>query len=204
LWISSPYSPNNSISAARAAALSVVASAWQAGKPVISHFCKRPYSNLVTKDMTVEEAGLIGLAYSLINQLQQFVGDDERTEIPTKSLQSLDGSKMSWPKSLEILEALLGRIPKLLFCVLDGLDELEWNGGALWCQELLRVLRKHQETRSPLNLLLTTTGQSRFLANEISPKERYHTSATPREVRLPRGKIPLSPRLVALESAGDD
>jgi Arc/MetJ-type ribon-helix-helix transcriptional regulator len=181
LWISSPMS--NAVSGSRAAALSVLASSLQAEQPIISHFCRRPHQNEVSKQSTSEEAGLLGLVYSLINQLQQFVRDEDWIEVDEESLQKLDGSRESWSASLQVLAALLRTTPNFPCCVIDGINELEWSGGVEWCRELWKIIQQEEQNQG-YSLLVTTTGQSRFLAGVVSPRERYFMSSIPQQVRL--------------------
>ncbi|KAL6362786.1 hypothetical protein LRP88_04092 [Fusarium phalaenopsidis] len=56
LWVSSPYDTTETTSA-RATALAVIAAAWQAETPVISHFCQRLQREKVREGMTIEQAG---------------------------------------------------------------------------------------------------------------------------------------------------
>lgn len=185
LWISSPDT-TKPMSGARAAALSVVSSAWESKLPVISHFCKRVHPKYITRDLSIEQAGLIGLLYSLINQLQQFALDEDEIEIDEGLLRLLDGTEASWSTGLQVLACLLNSTPQLSYCVIDGLNTLEWSNGAGWCQELFAVLQEHQSRHPSFHLLVTTTGQSRFLAQLIGFKDRYTSSSTPRHVRIPR------------------
>jgi Arc/MetJ-type ribon-helix-helix transcriptional regulator len=181
LWISSPMS--NAVSGSRAAALSVLASSLQAEQPIISHFCRRPHQNEVSKQSTSEEAGLLGLVYSLINQLQQFVRDEDWIEVDEESLQKLDGSRESWSASLQVLAALLRTTPNFPCCVIDGINELEWSGGVEWCRELWKIIQQEEQNQG-YSLLVTTTGQSRFLAGVVSPRDRYFMSSIPQQVRF--------------------
>jgi hypothetical protein len=181
LWISSPMS--NAVSGARAAAISVLASSLQAEQPIISHFCRRPHRNEVSKQLTSEEAGILGLVYSLINQLQQFVRDEDWIEVDEETLRKLDGSRESWSTSLQLLAVLLRTTPNFPCCVIDGINELEWSGGVEWCREFLKIIQQEEQYQS-YSLLITTTGQSRFLANLISPQDRYFVSSIPQQVRV--------------------
>lgn len=128
LWISSPPDPAGTTSA-QAAALVVVAGAWQAETPLISHFCQRRQDR-VPEGMSIEQVGLVGLVYSLIFQLLQFNGpDDDPLAVSEESFTALNGGKESWDASLEVLQALLVRTPVVMYCVIDGLNDLEWGDG---------------------------------------------------------------------------
>lgn len=56
LWISSPHEVD-CVTSARAAALAVVAAAWQAETPLISHFCQRPQQHRLRPGMSIEQIG---------------------------------------------------------------------------------------------------------------------------------------------------
>ncbi|KAL2694964.1 hypothetical protein Neosp_001553 [[Neocosmospora] mangrovei] len=144
LWVSSPGDPGE-MTSGRAAALSVVAAAWQAESPLISHFCQRPRQHQLRAGMTMEQVGLIGLVYSLIHQLLQFSEADDQLDVSEASLAALKGGAESWAESLDVLRALLDRTPLLMFCVIDNLDDLEWGSGREWCRQLWNVLHTRQQ-----------------------------------------------------------
>ncbi|KAI1348457.1 hypothetical protein F5Y01DRAFT_306769 [Xylaria sp. FL0043] len=182
LWVSSPYDTEGTTSA-RAAALAVVAAAWQAETPLISHFCRRPQPREMRPGMSMEQAGLIGLVYSLIHQLLQFNATEDSLDISTETLTALDGSNRSWGASLEVLRALLDRTPVLMYCVIDGLNDLEWGDGAKGCRQVLDVLFARQaQAGTVFNVLLTTTGQSRVLLSYVKFKDRHIATKAAREV----------------------
>ena len=185
LWISSSHTAD-AMSGSRAAALSVISSAWETKLPVISHFCKRIHPKDLTRGMSIEQTGLIGLLYSLINQLQQFSHDEDELGIGEKLISRLDGSKESWSTGLQVLATLLGGTPQLSYCVIDGINDLEWSDGAIWCRQLFDVFENHQANHASFHLLVTTTGQSRFLASLVPSRSRHTTSGTPRYVRIPK------------------
>lgn len=172
LWISSPYEPQ-STSSAEAAAMGVVAAAWQAEAPMLSHFCQRPSRNVIPATMTVEEAGLLGLVYSFIRQLLQFKVPDTSADLSQERFQRLDGEQQSWPESLMILRELLTQTPSIRYCIIHGLNDLEWSNGAEWCHDILDVLFEYQENAElTFDILLTTSGQSKLLANRIHLRDR--------------------------------
>lgn len=189
LWISSePDSiSGESVSLARAAALSATATAWESDQPIISHFCARSHPKDISEDINIEKAGLIGLVYSLINQLQQTIPDESSTGISKLELDALDGSRASWPTSLTVLRKLLRGTPRVTYCVIDGLNDLEWGDGMGWCEQILNLIREHQEEQ-PFNVLLTTTGQSRLLPREVSFEQKHTAQGRAREVRLMKKK----------------
>lgn len=181
LWVSSPYDPGK-MTSGRAAALSVVATAWQAESPLISHFCQRPRQHEVRPGMTIEQVGLVGLVYSLIHQMLQFSEDDDQLDINEASLAALKGTPETWAESLEVLRALLDRTPLIMFCVIDGLNDLEWGSGREWCRQLWNILRtRQQRIGTVFNILLTTAGQSMILPSCVHLDDRHISTAVARK-----------------------
>lgn len=195
LWIVGPHE-NNAESSARTAALGVIASAFQQNVPFISHFCEWPRygrgagsgSGGGGRAQSSEETGLIGCVYSLISQLLQFSIEETDLDLSPERLAKLDGSMESWDTSLDLLEDLLERTPLLPYCVIHGLNDLDWAAGAEACAEVLDVLLRHQErTDSVFNILLTTAGRSKTLARCIPAEQRLYASDEIRRVER-RGK----------------
>lgn len=182
LWVSSPYDTTGTTSA-RATALAVVAAAWQAETPIISHFCKRLQQEKVREGMTIEQAGMVGLVYSLIHQLLQFSQAEDQLDISEESLAALNGSNESWVESLNVLRALLDCTPARMYCVIDGLNDLEWREGREPCQQLLDVLFTRQQREGTVfNILLTTEGQSRVLPTCVKLEDRHIATKRARHV----------------------
>ncbi|KAI0101139.1 hypothetical protein F4814DRAFT_432368 [Daldinia grandis] len=182
LWISSPYEPG-AMTSAHASALAVVAAAWQAKAPLISHFCQRPRRDELRADMSIEQVGLMGLVYSLVSQLLQFNQDEAILNTGEDTFSKLNGEKQSWDTSLEALEVLLSHTTVLKYCVIDGLNELELGDGNQWCQQFLNVLLEHQQAKEAgFNVLFTTAGQSRILASRVEVKDRHLATRPAREL----------------------
>ncbi|KAK2802559.1 hypothetical protein FQN51_004351 [Onygenales sp. PD_10] len=197
LWVSSPGDGGGTTSA-RAAALAVVAAAWQAESPLISHFCQRPPHEKVRTGLSLEQVGLLGTVYSLICQLLQFRGAEGGGELDVSeaSLASLtSGGMESWAASLTVLKALLDRTPVLMYCVIDGLNDLEWGGpGGEWCGQLVRVLLARQQLAGTVfHILFTTTGQSRVLPSCVQLKDRHLAVKRAMEVARFGERVELGP-----------
>ena len=182
LWISSPAT-SNVVTSARAAAMNAVLAAWQVKAPIISHFCERPRWS--KEDQTNEESGMIGLVYCLIIQFLQFNVEGDRFDVSQDDFDRLDGTKESFAKSLEILYRLLICTPHVRFCVVHDLSALEWGGGAEWCHDFLNVLFRHQrDVGGAFNILLTTSGQSRVLAERVDAEDHCFAGKIARQVPL--------------------
>ena len=184
LWVSSPTVTQQEVSSARTAARSVLLAATQAEMPMISHFCQRPRFATLAQHRKVEETGMIGLVYSLINQLLQFDFEDDLFQVLELDIKALDGSDGSWPQALDILSKLLRTTPHMGLCVIDGLNELAFSSsGAEWCAEFLTMLFAHQK-QSPdiFRILLTTSGHSKVLQDYVNAVDRLFTQGKAREV----------------------
>jgi hypothetical protein len=193
LWISSPYDTSGTTSA-RAASLATVAAAWQAETPLISHFCQRPQLDKLRAEMSIEQVGLVGMVYSLICQLLQFSDEENELDVGEERFAALNGTSDSWNASLEVLRALLDRTYVSLYCVIDGLNDLEWSNGSEWCGQFLNVLLTRQQREGPMfNILLTTTGQSRVLSSCVKLEDRHFATKRAREVARVGRRIDLHP-----------
>lgn len=188
LWVSSPSDPAG-MTSARAAALAVVAAAWQAETPLISRFCQRHWDK-VRAEMSIEQVGLVGLVRSLICQLLELSGAEDELDVSKESLAALNGGMESWSASLEVLRLLLDRTPVLMYYVIDGLNDLEWGSGGEWCRQFLNVLLARQRRAGTVfNILLTTAGQSRVLPLCMQLKDRHIATEGAREVVRVRRRI---------------
>ncbi|KAJ3576263.1 hypothetical protein NPX13_g3754 [Xylaria arbuscula] len=182
LWVSSPYDMAGTTSA-RASALAVVSAAWQAETPLISHFCQRPQPRQVRSGMSIVRVGLVGLVYSLIHQLLQFNAEGETLPFSEEQIAALDGSNDSWETGLEVLRILLEHTPVLMYCVIDGLNDLEWGDGGRGCRQVLEVLfARQRKTGTVFNILLTTAGQSLILPSCVNFRDRHIATKEAREL----------------------
>ncbi len=180
LWISGPWEAQ-SVSSARAASIAIVAAAVENKAPFISHFCEKPRKAFA--GITPQRAGLLGLLYSLIHQLLQFNIDDSGLDLQEKRLRQLNGTENSWDQGLQLLSDLLLHTISVPYCVIHGLNDLEFSNGSEWCGQLLRVLLGRQGNSSAqFNILLTTSGQSRVLSQWVPSANRHIADHDTREV----------------------
>ena len=94
----------------------------------------------------------------------------------------MDGEACSWKASLRILRTLLSHTPVITFCVIDGLNKLEWNNGGSWCSQLLDILKeRQQQSDSSFNILLCTAGQSIVLPKHVKMEDRQIANKRARE-----------------------
>ena len=163
--------------------MNAVLAAWQVKAPIIFHFCERPRWS--KEDQTNEESGMIGLVYCLIIQFLQFNVEGDRFDVSQDDFDRLDGTKQSFAKSLDILYRLLICTPHVSFCVIHNLNALEWGGGAEWCHDFLDVLfQRQRDVGKSFNILLTTSGQSRVLAERVDAEDHCCAGKIARQVPL--------------------
>lgn len=192
LWINSPAAQQE-FPSSRAAALTSLVAAWQSEEPVISHFCKRPQLSTRPADGTAEEIGLIGLVYSLVIQLLQFHTEDDAFEVSREQMESLDGSKSSWPTALRMFSDLLQATPQLSVCIVDDLNVVALSTGMQWCAAFLDVLFEHQRTCAHgFRILLTTAGYSRVVPGYFDGDSRVFVQRGAQEI-LRRGNRTIGP-----------
>lgn len=183
LWITSLNVSKPEAAGSRAAALNALVAAWTAELPVISHFCERPRYATLARGREAEKVGLIGLVYSLIAQLLQFEFEDDTLEVPQEQIESLNGSDESWPDALNILSTLLKATPHLGTCIIDGLNDLTFAEGSVWCSAFLGMLFAHQKSStSVFRVLLTTAGRSRVLQHHVDDANHFFTQTDAEEV----------------------
>lgn len=181
LWVSSQPELNG-VTSAKALAFSTILASWQAEMPVISHFCSRAREDEVHDGMSKGQVGLLGLVYSLICQLIQFNQGDEVLDI-RESVEALDGRSESWSASLDVLKALLDRMPPRFLCVIHGLNNLEWGEQEPMCRQVIEILLACQKKSGVvLSLLITTDGQSRLLASLVSMEDRCLSDKKAKEI----------------------
>lgn len=128
----------------------------------------------------LETARLVILLYSLIRQLTLLVPDPvgESRSI-TSLLSSLDGTAQSIPAALQTLRALLRHAPRLLICVIDGLQLLDHPDVEQAVNELLSILRISDDEGRVLKVLLTSEGFFSSAVN-LTVEERLDCLHSPR------------------------
>ncbi|TID05182.1 hypothetical protein CH35J_001997 [Colletotrichum higginsianum] len=163
----------------------VVGLADQLKTPVVSYFCElRRDERLRDGNGSREAQALVGLVYSLIRQLLELLPPafESSSDLSTERFRSLDGTIRSWNTALSVIADLVDTMPGSVFCIIDGLHWLNDRSTDDRLPELLKVLRGGK-----LKVLLSTSGRSVVLRDELSRSETVHMRS-----RQPPGRgIPL-------------
>ncbi|CZR56709.1 uncharacterized protein PAC_06598 [Phialocephala subalpina] len=155
--------------------------------PCISFFAKTKYT-FQSEDMSMKEAGLVAMLYSLISQLIKIIWPTfEATEALTEDqFRQLDGTAKSIPKALEIFKALLPLAMPGLVCVIDGFERMDSREDVSLLVDVIKCL-KDQPAERRVKVLFTTSGNCRPLSRATKVRER---SDAKRMVQA-RGSSPL-------------
>jgi hypothetical protein len=119
LWIYGPaQTPHPGM--ALLAATHIVRTLEQANIPIIAYYCNADKAKLDPLDE------LLGLVYSLIRQLVWHVPKkfSDRKDFDKSRFDLLDGNPESLSGALSLFRDLLGVVPRLLFCIIGGLNML--------------------------------------------------------------------------------
>ena len=123
--------------------------------PIIAHRCQPQES---------ESVALVSMVYSLILQLVWLLPDRFSSDknFDGSRFTVLDGSIKSLESALILLEDLLAQAPRILVCVLDGIQMIEdgrdnARGTGMFLDLFLEILKESKDTKI-LKLLLTTDG----------------------------------------------
>lgn len=158
------------------AALRICDISIQAGIPCVSFFCKGNYGFEGAKRLTIKEAGLVSLLYSVISQLACLLP----TALPaTEGLEEsdfniLDGTMESIPAALKLIRALLIHAPPTLIWVIDGLQLTETGSTVPYLRAFLDILGE-QETKRISKVCFTTGGNCFVLTQAMTIFERFDT-----------------------------
>jgi hypothetical protein len=173
LWImDAPYSPT-STSDSFLAASHIVALASSKGFLHLSFMCQRqvPPGYSEEEQSKARLSQMVSLLYSLVRQLAMMVPPrfDESFDLTT-AFDSMDGSEQSLETALELMEVLLKHAPKVLLCVIDGLEILDHYSNQPYLDRMIQILQPKDSLRV-VKVLLTTRGRitsgSKFGIDEI-------------------------------------
>ena len=156
--------------------------ARKAGIPVLAHFCRYSIESSDESGVEPREKELVHVIYSLLFQvlhaLQQISGTN-LSHIVQRS-EKLDESEDSLPEAIALLEESIEAGPGLVFCIIDGIQELaERQGHNTSFRMLLEVLcrdsDRHRGSAQIVKTLFTTNGFAPVLAH-LHPDERLDLS----------------------------
>jgi hypothetical protein len=169
------------------AASYIVTIATKGNIPCVSYFCRFEKSEFLKREDSngVKVDGLISLLYSLIRQLIMLAPPtlEEPYDCYT-GLPLLDGSEKSIPQALDLIKILLTQVPRLLLCVIDGLQMLDQGSTTSYIRQLVDILQANEDGRVR-KVLFTTSGI--FMSGmKVKFKDRLDCETLPR--KLP-GKI---------------
>jgi hypothetical protein len=137
------------------------------------------------------------MAYSLVRQLIWLLPNEFRSnkDFGSSRFGLLDGHIDSLAKALVLIDDLLGMMPGLLICVIDGFqfldDDAENDYNSMYLNFLLAVLKEAQ-TAKILKILITTDGYSRRLWQTLRPNERVDVMGSERRKTGRRAMIDLT------------
>ncbi|KAH0563423.1 hypothetical protein GP486_002013 [Trichoglossum hirsutum] len=155
---------------------SLITAASASKTPILFHFCE-PVESDIAEGLSLEEAGAVSLAYSLIRQLIALLEPDICVDIDFSDSRflPLETPCDSWNEALSLLDDLFGLAPGVLLCVVDGIDYLDYGRGEAKCADFFALVRKRElsskESGSVLKTLFTTTGHSRALDDGLRVDE---------------------------------
>ena len=123
------------------------------------------------------------MAYSLITQMLSVLQQSPNRQLGYVSLEckKLDRSVDSLPAAISLLDELINMGPGLVFCIIDGIQDLAYRlRGDPNLQRLLAVLRKppqekQGQSEQVLKTLFTTDCNTSVLAH-LGPGERLDLS----------------------------
>ena len=168
VWLYGPANPRmpSEISSTSAYVVSMMESMKM---PIIAHRCQPQES---------ESMALVSMVYSLILQLVWLLPDRFYSDkkFDGSRFAVLDGSMNSLESALILLEDLLGQAPRILVCVLDGIQLIEdgkgnERGTGMFLDLFLEILKESKDTKI-LKILLTTDGFCHLLDHGLDAGEK--------------------------------
>ena len=181
LWICgafpTPFPSRNTFIAAYITRL-----ARKAGIPVLACFCRHSIESSNKSGVEPLEEELVYIVYSFILQMLQAVQHNSIADLSqmVQRCKRLDGSEDSLPEAITLLDKLIEAGPGLVFCIVNGIQELAQRiGHNPSFRKLLNVLRKDPDkdhgSAQIVKTLFTTDGFAPVLA-DLRPDERLDLS----------------------------
>lgn len=173
LWLDGPPTDaddlENSLTMLASYFVNIAASS---GVPTLSCLCElRRGERLRPSNTTLEVQALLCLAYSLVRQMIEILPPKFETyiDLSVTRFAKLDGTESSWADVISVLRDLVALMPDKLCCVIDGLHWIDTAMSERLLRDLLKELRNDK-----FKLLITTTGRSATLRNEVYAFETVH------------------------------
>ena len=171
---SSPAFTNRSDSSAAAAA--IVQALSQApdlpAQPlVLFYFCNVPSYDTPLGGRERHEAGAVSMLYALIAQLVHSLPSeiDSSLNFSQQRFDNLDGTASSWAAALALFADLLAVALPYIFCVIDGLELLDYGSGERLCEDFVstvwRITKSCESRNQVFKMLWTTMGGTQALSS---------------------------------------
>lgn len=145
LWIAGPTDSNFRYPSTMSnAAASMVQLFTLTGLVVIYHFCELPEISAPINNLSREELGLISLVCSLIRQLIIAAGPqfESSLDFSRERFAQLNSSMEGFKEALQLLKDLVDLCPAYIVCIIDGIDNIDYDKGREGCRTLLKALRE--------------------------------------------------------------
>jgi vacuolar-type H+-ATPase subunit H len=176
LCIQLPYKQDQT-SVGRDIASYVVSSAWEAGHPIISHFCLLPRT--VAEDRSPQTVALCEMMLSITRQLVLLLPSTlpkTAVSLDEARFASLDGTLRTWDRMVALFTDLLSLVEQSLLIVISGLQRLDGRITTPLVENLLAVIRRRIEdpgrpTTQTVKVLFVTEGQARAVVPWLRPGE---------------------------------
>ena len=156
--------------------------ARKAGIPVLAYFCRHSIESYDGPGVEPMEEELVYVVYSLILQMLQALKQSTSTHLShmVQRCKKLEGSKDSLPEAVALLNELIEAGPGLVFCIVDGVQDLAQRAGhdrsfQMLLDVLYRNLEDACESAQIVKTLFTTDGFAPILAH-LRPDERLNLS----------------------------
>ncbi|KAI1744782.1 hypothetical protein F4680DRAFT_405956 [Xylaria scruposa] len=172
LWLEGPHIDADGIDNPMSVlANRVIHLAEQSRVPTISYYCELRRSEPLRAGNDSREAqSSISLICALIRQMTELLlpAFQARVDLSGGRFRVLDGCILSWSESVRVFRDLLPLMPDTILCVIDGLHWLDDRSTDRCLEELIQAMRC-----TKLRVLLTTTGRSACLRQQLNTSEMY-------------------------------
>lgn len=137
---------------------------------VLSYFCELPRRRSKLGQVSPEDTAAVSLLYALLRQMIEVMPPRMETAIDfsERRFLELDGTLNTWSQAIALFRDVLGTVPGIVFCVIDGLHWLDAKSTDVPLTQLLHVLRK-----DGVRVLFTTSGRSGCLLDEVLREETH-------------------------------